>query len=284
LRALLASVLATIDEGVHGTQAVSPSKSAHDSRNKEAAADAAPAPHDSAAAAMPPPGRGLQPAAGAKDKQPADVAEMYVGYYDVAQTESPRGKRVIDLLMRGQSPSSDESPRIKRLRGAACEGEGRGPADGHGAQGDRHGSRAHVETTRAAESSDPPAGRGGQQRCQHEGGKKVEHEGEQEVPALESAARSLEAALDRALFVLVTHSGPPAATCVAVRHALEEAGKQLRAGIDATHAGSEEEALVLVDCAFSLLARMRACKDHMSGLRAWVASEWSNVVEGVLAS
>jgi len=43
--------------------------------------------------------------------------------------------------------------------------------------------------------------------------------------------------------------------------------------------GSEEEALVLVDCAFSLVARMRACKDHVSGLRAWVASECFNIVE-----
>ncbi len=275
----------TVDEGVCGTQAVSPSKNAHDSRSKEAAAHAAAAPHDSAGATLPPPERGPQPpGGGTKDKQPADVAEMYVSYYDVAPTESPRGKRVIDLLQRGQSPSSDESPRIKRVRGAACAGEERGPAQGRGAQGDRHGTRAQVEATRAVECSDPPAGRGGQPRCEHGGG---EEGPGLETVALESAARSLEAALDRALFVLVTHSGPPEATCVAVRHALEEAGKQLRAGIDATdstQAGSEDEALVLVDCAFSMLARMRACKDDMSGLRAWVASEWSNIVEGALAS
>ena len=194
---------------------------------------------------------------GGKRERPADVAEMYVSYYDVAEVESPGRKRVIDLLHGGQSPSSDDRHKLKRAKGGAC-------ATGDHVLAEGSSSRAGPQQPQARPPSE-----------------------EEDETTLERAARSLENALDRALFLLVTHAGPPESTRNAVRSELERAGEELCRGI-AMHHDKEEDALVLLDCAFSMLVRLRASQDVTQGLGAywssWVASEWKQVVERNLRS
>ena len=194
---------------------------------------------------------------GGKCERPADVAEMYVSYYDVNEVESPGRKRVIDLLHGGQSPLSDDRHKLKLAKRGACATEDHVLAEGSS-------SRAGPQQPQARPPSE-----------------------EEDEPTLERAARSLENALDRALFLLVTHAGPPDSTRNLVRIELERAGEELCRGI-AMHHDKEEDGLVLLDCAFSMLVRLRAAQDATQGLGAywssWVASEWSAVVERNLRS